>query len=327
MNDTKLKKSKTAVHGFGIVGAMLLLCVILSAIVLFYRLTVFTYEPAALVIPVAAYNTVGAAASGGESDSSAEEVGDNPASLPAAPSEGVSASGEVPDLQVSDAQKVWSNETEVEIFRISYENGQNEVTVAGNGDKLLAPGTENSYPFQIANTGTASVDYTMTMEAYFSHGENAIPIEVRVSDYEGNYFAGSENGWSPVMELNEVRDTAVLAANHYHSYTLTWQWPFEGDDTYDTYLGNLAAEEDLTLTVIIRIIAEADENPDAPGGIPNPGDSGVIDNILEFGNSVISGGGLKTGDSSNRTLWFLLAVVCLVGLTVMVDIKRRGKKR
>jgi hypothetical protein len=38
-------------------------------------------------------------------------------------------------------------------------------------------------------------------------------------------------------------------------YILQWRWPFDIDDEYDTMLGNLAVEEDISLTIVIRTTA------------------------------------------------------------------------
>ena len=50
-----------------------------------------------------------------------------------------------PGFEVSDEQTVWTTNTQVEIFRSYYENGEHIITVkSDDGDKLIAPGTENS---------------------------------------------------------------------------------------------------------------------------------------------------------------------------------------
>lgn len=177
------------------------------------------------------------------------------------------------NLRITDGQQVWSTDTRVNIFKISYKNGENLMTVAGaDGGKVIAPGTSNTYEFIVSNSGDVALDYQLSVEAYFEDGEYTIPVTARFSDYNGTYFTGSETRWSPVLDLNQVSDAAVLAKNHYTRYILEWQWPYEGDDEYDTFLGNLAEEEEITLTVVIRTIATADENVDAMGGIPKTGD-------------------------------------------------------
>ena len=194
-----------------------------------------------------------------------------------------------PGFQVFDENTVWEGQTDVEIFRITYENGQAQVTVqSGNGDKLLAPGTENSYTFTLQNTGNVDLDYTLQVEAYFSHGDLPIPVVARLVDYDDHYLVGSENGYAPVLELNSVDIQNSLTAGYIAPYTLQWQWPFEGDDVYDTLLGNTAVDEDITLTIIIRTTAEYG----GQGGIPDTGDNTQL--LVPAIALVASFGGLLT---------------------------------
>ncbi len=177
-----------------------------------------------------------------------------------------------PSFIAYDENVVWSTNTEVEIFRVSYEDGQANITVnSENGDKVIAPGTDNEYTFWLKNTGNIPVVYTVWMEAVFSNEESPIPVEVKVNDYGGRYYIGTESLWEDVMRLNDFKQSGELSVNNYASYTLNWQWLFEsGNDAYDTYLGNLAGEEDLTLTIKINTVASADA--DAMGGMPTTGD-------------------------------------------------------
>ena len=70
-------------------------------------------------------------------------------------------------------------------------------------------------------------------------------------------------------------------------YTLEWQWPFEGDDVYDTMLGNLAVEEEITLTIKINVLSSYTPDAGDDDGIPKTGDSGAV--LLAFAAMVVSG--------------------------------------
>lgn len=178
-----------------------------------------------------------------------------------------------PGFRVYDENTVWSGQTDVEIFRVSYKNGQEKVTVnSSNGQKVLAPGTENTYKFTLENTGNVSLDYTLSMEAYFSHTDMPIPIDARVVDHKGNYLAGSAEGKTDVLDLNQVSQKGTLRAGYVAPYTLEWEWPFEENDEYDTMLGNMAVDEDITLTIVIKTTASYNPDPNAPGGNPQTGD-------------------------------------------------------
>lgn len=174
-----------------------------------------------------------------------------------------------PGFTVEDGKGIWSTETSVEIFRISYENGEHVITVnSGNGDKVIAPGTENSYVFKLKNTGNVPMDYTVEVEAFFSAADLSIPITGRLSRYDGQWIVGSKDAYAPAAQLNGAADNGSLSEGNYTYYTLDWCWPFEGNDALDTLLGDLATEQDLTFTIIIRTTAT--ENTEGGGGILPP---------------------------------------------------------
>lgn len=140
------------------------------------------------------------------------------------------------------------------------------------------------------------------MEAYFSRDDRPIPVEARVTDYRGNYLAGSKTGKADVLELNKVSQTGTLTAGYVAPYTLEWEWPFEGEDAYDTMLGNLALEEDITLTVVIKTTASYTADADTDSGIP------------------------KTGDTSQIELAFTVMTVSAAGLLLLLILPRRRRR-
>lgn len=175
-----------------------------------------------------------------------------------------------------DENTVWSGETDIEIFRMSYENAAGEITVQSAGaDKVLAPGTENTYAFALENTGSENLKFDMSMEAFFSDGTHVIPVEVKVWGHDGTYFAGTADSYADVMALNQVSDSGALKPGYIMPYTLQWQWPFEVDDEYDTMLGNLAVDEDMSLTIVIRTTASYTPNAD-DGEPPKTGDTAEL---------------------------------------------------
>lgn len=201
-------------------------------------------------------------------------------------------------------------EAEEEIFKLSYDE-TGEITVIGaegNEDKLIAPGTSNIYQFTLANTGDVALDYNLTMEAYVTGTDFWLPVNARVWDYTNKYLLGSADSMVDVMELNTVNESAELAAGKYAVYNLEWEWPFEwGDDEYDTMLGNLAVDEDLVLHIVIRTVAEYDEDPDNPGaGLIKPP---------------------NTGDDSQLVLLSLLCAGSFIGLCSMIfAVIKSGRK-
>lgn len=225
---------------------------------------------------------------------------------------GKSPSASAPAGQ-STANPQFRMEAEAEIFKFSYDNESGKTTVIGvegNDDKLIAPGTSNLYQFTLSNPGNVALDYTLTMEAWVTGTELRIPVIVRLWDYTNKYIVGSSDGMVDVMELNTVEEKAELAAGRYAVYTLEWEWPFEwGDDEYDTMLGDLAAfgEEDLVLHIVIRTVAEYDDEPDDPdAGETTPP---------------------KTGDKAPLVLLILLCIGSFIGLLAMfIAFIKSGRK-
>ncbi len=204
-----------------------------------------------------------------------------------------------PGFEASDENSVWSTETQIEIFRISYENGEQNITVnSDNGEKVFAPGTGNSYTFKLKNTGNVALDYNVTVDAFFTPADVIIPITARLNRYDGLWLAGDKDNYADISALDSVQDAATLGAGKYTYYTLDWQWPFEsGDDEFDTILGNMAAKgKDLTLTIVIKTTSEADYTETGSPGITPP----------------------QTGDISYTTLWISIALGSFVIMIILI---------
>ncbi|MBR2310750.1 MAG: hypothetical protein IKA47_09505 [Oscillospiraceae bacterium] len=263
-------------NGTGLAVVSLALCVVLTATVLFERLAAYATREEYHSIPLTrsgGITTVVAGRLEGDGEiRSRETQAMAPVVLSYSPF--LSESW----FRVVDENTVWQGETDIEIFRLSYENGEGSVTVqSGNGEKLLAPGTSNTYKFQLENTSDHPLEYTMDMEAYFSDGDHKIPVNARVFDKYGAYYAGTETEMVDVLDLNGVSDSGKLKAGYIMPYTLEWEWPFEEDDAYDTMLGNLAVEEDIALTIVINTTASY--IPDSPvydGEPPKTGDTMIM---------------------------------------------------
>lgn len=247
----------------------LLVCVVLSATMLFGRLLTYSAEERIQRIPLTKSNGITHVTPGKLPRSAAM-----PGRLLAIAPQWLAS----PGFEASDEDTVWSGETEVEIFSISYDNESGETTVRSqDGVKVLAPGVSSSYTFELENTGNVSLDYTLEMDAWFSDTEYPIPIFVCVTDATGAYLLGSEEESVDVLRLSEVKEAGTIAAGFVRGYTLHWEWPFEVDDVYDTMLGNLAVDQDITLTIQIRTTAMYSEDPNAPGGDhPATGDTAQV---------------------------------------------------
>lgn len=277
-------------------AAALLLCVVISGAMLFSRLVSYSMADPRQYIPLTESNGITTVfATQRDTGLSWKSGGfdpNRPVLLAASPF--LSASW----FQVTDDNTIWKGDTQVEIFRVSYKNGQGQVTVkSSRGDKVIAPGTENSYNFALENTADGPLKYDISMKAYFSSEEYKIPVEAKVTrGMSKKYLLGSEDTYADVLELNAVSDSGTLRKGYVMPYTLSWQWPFEGDDAYDTMLGNL--EEDLTLTIVIETTASYSP----------PADDDDIP---------------KTGDTSHIGMWFAVMLGSSAGLMFLLLLMRR----
>lgn len=211
-------------------------------------------------------------------------------------------------MDVSDDNGSWTTNTQVEIFKVSYVGGEQQITVSSSdGDKLIAPGTENSYTFKLKNNGDVALDYVVEVDAYFTPADVVIPIEGRVSRYDGKWISGSDETYVNVNTLSLAEDKDTLGAGRYTYYTLDWVWPFEtGDDVADTILGNRAVEEDLVFTIVINTYATASTDPDNTNGIIAP----------------------VTGDNSDVLTWTIVlsASACLIIFLVLTKKDSRKER-
>ena len=197
------------------------------------------------------------------------------------------------DFTASSDGIVWTTNTKVDIFKSSYSNKHGQMTVkSDDGDKVVAPGTSNSFVFKLSNTGEVPLSYELDIDAYITPDGLKLPVKARLSRYDNRWLVGDKDSWVDTAALNDAEDSAVLGVRRYMYYTLDWEWPFEEDDKYDTKLGNMAVDEDLTLTIVIKTRATAAEGTGQGITLPN------------------------TGDNSSIVVWGTVAVISLVVMVV-----------
>lgn len=233
-----------------------------------------------------------------------------------------------PGFKAYDDKTVWLSETSAEIFRLAYD-GENGISVQGtDGDKTIAPGTSNIYSFTLENTGDVLLDYDMTMEAKITGTDLELPVKARVWDYTNRYLLGSTDSMNKVLELNSVEEHSKLSAGRFAVYNLEWEWPYEWDnDEYDTLLGNMAVNGDLSLMIKINTIAMTDETEDDGSNAPksdNPDQASVPDN-----SGSNDGYGLTGSIESPKTgaaLGMLPAAVLTAAFAVMMLTRPKSKE-
>ena len=214
--------------------------------------------------------------------------------------------GKNPSFELSDGEgKKWNNETNVNIFKSDYTNGEGKTTIISqNGDKVIAPGSTSSYKFAMYNNGNMAVMYETDVDfsLIIKGAENkdiVFPLKVRLYTDSGKYLVGSETEWANINDIKVDAYLSQLGASSYESFTLEVKWDYEsGNDELDTLLGNMSAEhgnnnsEDKGIAVNLSINTYAEEHvdPTAKGGTPIDAETG---GEVEYGGTV-------------RWLWFIL---------------------
>ena len=282
----------------GVIVVLLLLCETASLAVLFSHISKYSEKEFTNIIPLTE--------SKGNTVVTVVQNSKDTLSVPVAENTGIVRLSN-PSFSAYDEKTVWQAETDVEIFRISYENDENRITVKdsnGSDDKLIAPGTSNKYVFTLANTGDVPLEYNLNMESWITGTELNIPVRVRVSDHENNYLSGSSDASVPVMDLNNVDKDGLLGTGRYAVYTLEWEWPFEqNNDEFDTMLGNFAADNEIALSIRINTTASYSEKTEA-------GDSGILPP--------------QTGDSFNIRLYsvIIFSALLIIFVSFFISDKR-----
>ncbi|MBR3786245.1 MAG: LPXTG cell wall anchor domain-containing protein [Firmicutes bacterium] len=206
-------------------------------------------------------------------------------------------------FEISDGGNVWTASTDVEIFNVSYEDNQCNVTVnGGNGEKVIAPGTTNAFVFKVKNTGETALDYEVDLEAFFTPKDTIIPIQAKISRYDGEWVAGDTSNFIDITNVEDIHDKGTLGAGRYTYYALEWVWPFEqGLDELDTSLGNASLRDDITFTLRVKTTAYMSTDPNADAGIRAP----------------------STGDSAKTLTWILLAGCAIAAFILLLFWRRK----
>lgn len=180
-----------------------------------------------------------------------------------------------PNSESSDSNVVWETDTNVNIFSAYYINEDGIITVqSATDEKVVAPGTSGYYRFDLKNTGNVALDFTclLTTEVVINGAEfENLPIVIRLRDYKGNYLIGSADEWECFDKVSMDTHAMTLGKSSYVYYELEWRWAFEseieGSDAFDTFIGNVSADEGVYLTINIETTATQSSEADVSGGI------------------------------------------------------------
>ncbi|MBQ8403328.1 MAG: hypothetical protein IJX55_02750 [Clostridia bacterium] len=129
----------------------------------------------------------------------------------------------------------------------------NSVAVSSTGTNVVAPGTSGSVNFSISGTPEVAVNVKveMTVNKDVKISKSTTGVEL-TEDYCPVVFTLTKDGTTDALATGTLTDikTAMeeLSANYAPNtnleatYTLSWEWAFNGNnDIADTYLGNVAA--------------------------------------------------------------------------------------
>jgi len=167
---------------------------------------------------------------------------------------------------------------------------------SGNGDHILAPGTNADNIIRLKNNTNRKIKYTAVV--YEIRNQDNINATVSV---HGNNFQDTKNYILPKNIKNETIIKAVngsLEGNKIQDFNIDWNWDFEIDDEIDTQLGN--------------------QKPDNKDDII----VGFYLTVNDKGKDIEP----QTGDNTVLSVYVLLMVVSATIMILMFISQRREKK-
>lgn len=218
------------------------------------------------------------------------------------------------NFNVTDADQVWTTDTAIELFKVSYKNANGDITVksAGN-DKVLAPGTDGSYTFDLKNTANKAADYKIWVEATINSNITGMPLQTKMSGQNG-WLLGSKNNWEDAKDLDGISTIEHIEPGKSAEYKIYWQWPFEqGKDEEDTNLGNITVGQEFTYTVTIHTLAAESTDTNIKPDIDNKKPLSVINAV-------------KTGDTAAIMRWAVILGLSAGIIFILLILKKRKEK-
>lgn len=214
--------------------------------------------------------------------------------------------GKKPSFEIEDDEgKGWSSDRRIPIFKSEYVNGKGETTVvSSDGNRVFAPGTTSEYVFTYVNEGNMAIAYQTDLNFVLSIDSTAVdatdfPVKVRLSNSSGEYLIGTETEYVQIKKATLNYHPGILGASSYENFTLEILWEYEGgNDELDTWLGDHAVDQNVTLNLNIRNYAEQASDPTQQGGIKYQGTDSD-----EYGGTT-------------RYPWLILLMVCTALLII-----------
>lgn len=184
---------------------------------------------------------------------------------------------------------VWDSATGIDehgVAQLSLFHTIYDDTVDGNGDKVVAPGTEGLNILRLKNNSQSEITYTAVL--YCIKTNDALPVEVTL---QGEGFAETES-YSLPYEIGEEyvlrAVTGILPKDQIRDFDISWLWDYEVSDKQneiDTVLGNWDELDDITVGVYIVV---EDEGITVDPEPPKTGDEGLGMYLTLMGISLVA---------------------------------------
>lgn len=122
-------------------------------------------------------------------------------------------------------------------------------------DDLLAPGTKGSFKIVVTNNSEVNAEFSITFDSKLTvdgtEYTTYLPIKFTLKDEGGNILAESTQLSS---FNNEIKSEAISMNGAKATYTIEWEWVFEGENGADTQLGILAETKTVQYITDVRVV-------------------------------------------------------------------------
>lgn len=214
------------------------------------------------------------------------------------------------EVDITQNPNIWTNTAQVDIFK--HDDARVKSDGTGSANNVIAPGTSNDYTFSLQNSKDFSVKYTLKITGG-NDTNYEIPIQLNVFDSEGNSLTGGN--FVALSDFGSAADVGTVNPYTEEQYTIRWKWDFEnGSDTYDTFLGNTAVDEEISCHININVISEYDQSasPDTPNSDKNS--SASSKNLI---TTLVT-----TGDTGN--IRRIISVFAISGILAVILLRKRS---
>lgn len=144
----------------------------------------------------------------------------------------------------------------VDLFKQSYtkttdDDGTYAYVASSDAWKVIAPGTDGVYEYAVEGTAETNFKVSQTLNIV-----NNVKLD---NGYDPLEFSINDGPWIKSSQVTAVDDETIYPANANVEVggKIAWRWVFEsGNDDFDTELGTLAVENNLTVMVTIGTTIE-----------------------------------------------------------------------